>query len=132
MDNKKWYYDEIMSAPYPLGNAGRPVPALLAVELAFIPKNAKNVDAAKDFLRYLIQPATLDGYMKEAKGRWLPVMPEAVKTDPCWGSIRPIRIARSRCAKGCWGDAKLVLRLQSRLCAGQCGACLCRRLILRD
>ena len=57
MDNKKEYYDEIMSCQLPLDNAGKQVPALLGVELAFIPEGAKNVDAAKDFLRYLIQPA---------------------------------------------------------------------------
>lgn len=84
MDNKAWYYDEIMSAPYPLDNAGKPVPALLGVELGFIPKGAKNVDAAKDFLRFLTDPERLNGYLKEAKGRWLPVMPAVVKTDPYW------------------------------------------------
>jgi multiple sugar transport system substrate-binding protein len=84
MDNKKWYYDEIMSAPYPLDNAGQKVPALLGVEIAFIPKGAKNVEAAKDFLRYLMHPATLNNYLKEAKGRWLPVMPSMVHDDPYW------------------------------------------------
>ena len=48
------------------------------------PEGAKNVDAAKDFLRYLIQPANLGGYLKEAKGRWLPVMPSIVHNDPYW------------------------------------------------
>ena len=84
MDNKKWYYDEIMSAAYPMDNGGKPVSALLGVELAFIPKGAKNADAAKDFLRYLIQPAKLNSYLKQAKGRWLPVMPSTVHSDPYW------------------------------------------------
>ena len=48
------------------------------------PKGAKNADAAKDFLRYLIQPANLGDYLKEAKGRWLPVMPSIVHNDPYW------------------------------------------------
>ncbi len=84
MDNKKEYYDEIMSCQLPLDNAGKQVPALLGVELAFIPEGAKNVNAAKDFLRYLIQPANLGGYLREAKGRWLPVMPSIVHNDSYW------------------------------------------------
>jgi multiple sugar transport system substrate-binding protein len=84
MDNKKLYYDELMTAPFPLDNAGKQVPALLGVELAFIPKNAQNVDVAKDFLRYLVQPAHLGDYLKQARGRWLPVMPSIVHNDPYW------------------------------------------------
>ena len=68
MDNKKEYYDEVMSCQLPLDNAGKQVPALLGVELAFIPKGAKNVEAAKDFLRYLIQPANLGGYLQGGQG----------------------------------------------------------------
>ena len=45
---------------------------------------SKNIDGAKDFLRYLIQPTNLDTYLKEARGRWLPVMESIVKTDPYW------------------------------------------------
>ena len=73
-----------MTSPLPNDNDGKPVPVLLGVLLAFIPKGGKNVDAAKDFLKYLIQPAHLDLYLKEALGRWLPVMPSIVKSDPYW------------------------------------------------
>ena len=69
MDNKQWYYHDVITSSFPLDNAGKQVPALLGVELAFIPKGAKNVEAAKDFIRYLIQPAHLGTYLKEAKGR---------------------------------------------------------------
>jgi multiple sugar transport system substrate-binding protein len=84
MDNKKMYYEDLVTAPFPLDNAGKQVPALLGVEVAFIPKAAKNADAAKDFLRYLIQPANLGNYLKQARGRWLPVMPSIVHNDPYW------------------------------------------------
>jgi len=84
MDHKQWYYDDIASAELPHDNSGKPVPALLGVELAFIPKGAANAELAKDFIRYLIQPANLGGYLKEAKGRWLPVMPSIVHNDPYW------------------------------------------------
>jgi multiple sugar transport system substrate-binding protein len=84
MDHKQWYDHDIWSMPMPNDNAGKPVPALLAAELAFIPKGAKNVDAAKEFLRYLIQPKILGAYLKESKGRWLPVMPSIVHNDSYW------------------------------------------------
>lgn len=83
-NNKKWYYEDIMTSQLPLGNDGKPVSVLLGVLLGFIPKGSGNVDVAKDFLRYLIQPAHLDTYLKEARGRWLPVMPGLVKSDPYW------------------------------------------------
>ena len=50
----------------------------------FIPKGAKNIDAAKDFMRFIIQPAVLNAYLKESQGRWTPVMPSIVKNDPYW------------------------------------------------
>jgi len=83
-NNKQWYFEDIMTSPIPLGNDGKPVSVLLGVLLAFIPKAGKNPEAAKDFIRYLIQPEHLDTYLKEALGRWLPVMPSIVKNDPYW------------------------------------------------
>ena len=83
-DNEKLYYDDIMTSQLPLGNDGKPVSVLLGVLLGFIPKGSNNVDGAKDFLRYLIQPTHLNTYLKEARGRWLPVMPSIVKNDSYW------------------------------------------------
>ncbi len=84
IENKQWYYHDIVTSPMPLGNDGKPVPVLLSVLLGYIPKGSKNIDGAKDFLRYLIQPTNLGTYLKEARGRWLPVMPSIVKSDPYW------------------------------------------------
>jgi len=83
-DKKQWYYEDIMTSPLPLGNDGKPVSVLLGVLLPFIPKGSGNIDLAKDFLRYLIQPEHLNTYLKEARGRWLPVMPSLVKNDSYW------------------------------------------------
>jgi multiple sugar transport system substrate-binding protein len=84
INDHKIYYDEVVTQPFPLDNNGKQVPALLGVELAFIPKGAKNADAAKDFVRYLVQPSNLNNYLKQARGRWLPVMPSIVHNDPYW------------------------------------------------
>ncbi|MDE2516957.1 MAG: carbohydrate ABC transporter substrate-binding protein [Rhodospirillales bacterium] len=84
MDHKDEYYHQILTLAPPLGPDGKKVTSLVSVKLAFIPHGAKDVAAAKDFLKYLIQPAHIDAYLKAALGRWLPVMPSLVKSDPFW------------------------------------------------
>jgi multiple sugar transport system substrate-binding protein len=49
-----------------------------------IPKGAQNVEVAKDFLKYLIQPQVINEYLKTGVGRSLPAMPSVVKNDPWW------------------------------------------------
>jgi multiple sugar transport system substrate-binding protein len=83
-DKHDQYYKEIITQGIPGDNAGNAVPSLLSVPLCFIPKGAKNVDGAKDFLKYFIQPDKLNNYLKQARGRWVPVMPASVKSDPFW------------------------------------------------
>ncbi|MCW3475262.1 ABC transporter substrate-binding protein [Limobrevibacterium gyesilva] len=84
MEKTEQYYHEIITMPQPNGPDGKPVTSLVSVKLAFVPKGAPNVDAAKDFLKYLIQPKNLDTYLAQARGRWLPVMPSIVKGNPFW------------------------------------------------
>ena len=84
MDKHDQYFKEIITQGVPNGNDGAPTPSLLSVPQCFIFKGAKNVDGAKDFLKYFIQPARLNNYLKQARGRWTPVMPSLIKTDPWW------------------------------------------------
>ena len=49
-----------------------------------IPKGAQNVEVAMDFLKYAIQPAVLNEYLKAGLGRWAIPMPEVAKSDPFW------------------------------------------------
>jgi multiple sugar transport system substrate-binding protein len=76
--------DDVVTMGLPLDNAGKQFPAQLAVGGAFIPKGAKNVAMAKEFLKYLIQPKVTNEYLKTGLGRWLPAVPELVKSDPFW------------------------------------------------
>jgi len=82
--HKKEEYNDIVTMGLPNDNSGKPIPALLGVTGAFIPKGAKNVDAAKQFLKYLIQPKVMNEYLKNGLGRWLPAMPALAKSDPFW------------------------------------------------
>ena len=82
--HKKEEYDDIVTMGLPLDNGGKPIPSQLGVAGAFIAKNAKNVEVAKDFLKYLIQPKVVNEYLKAGLGRALPPMPGLVKNDPFW------------------------------------------------
>jgi len=82
--HKKDQYDDMVTLGLPNDNAGRPIPSQLGAIGSFIPKGAKNVDVAKDFLRYVIQPKVLNDYLKAGLGRFLPPMPDLVKSDPFW------------------------------------------------
>jgi len=78
------YYHDIVTMGYALNNDGKPVPAQQGSLCGLIPKGAKNVEVAKDFLKYLIQPAVLNEYLKTGLGRNLPAMQAIVKNDPWW------------------------------------------------
>ena len=60
----KQEYDDIVTMGLPLSNDGKPVPSQAGCGCALIPKGAKNVAAAKDFLKYFIQPKVNGEYLK--------------------------------------------------------------------
>jgi multiple sugar transport system substrate-binding protein len=60
---------------------------------ALIPKGAKNVDVAKEFLKYAVQPKVLNEYLKGGLGRWALPLPEIAKSDPFWFKEDPHRTA---------------------------------------
>ena len=82
--HKKEEYNDLATLGLPLDNAGKSVPSFLGSGGAFVPKGAKNVEVAKDFLKYVIQPQVMNVYLKNGLGRYLPAMPELVKDDPFW------------------------------------------------
>ena len=77
-------YDDIVTMGLPLSNEGTPVPSLLTPVNALIPEGAKNIDVAKDFLKYFIQPQVNNDWLKVGLGRNIPVMPATVRNDPWW------------------------------------------------
>ena len=81
---KKDDYDDIVTMGLPLSNEGKPVPSQAASPCGLIPKGAKNVVVAKDFLKYLIQPKVVNERLKTGLGRSIPCMPSIVKGDHWW------------------------------------------------
>ncbi len=84
IQDKQAYYHEMVVHELPRNNEGEPIPAVAPVNLAIVPRGAKNAEVAKDFLKYLIQPKINGDYLKTGLGRFLPVFPELVKNDPWW------------------------------------------------
>jgi multiple sugar transport system substrate-binding protein len=76
--------DDVTTMGLTNGNDGKPMPAQLGIGGAFIPKGAKNIDVAKDFMKFLIQPTVINDYLKNGLGRWIPPYPDVVKNDPWW------------------------------------------------
>jgi multiple sugar transport system substrate-binding protein len=77
-------YDAIETMGLPLSNEGKPVPSQSGTGCGLIPKGAKNVPVAKEFLKYLIEPKVNNEYLKVGLGRNIPCMPSIVKDDPWW------------------------------------------------
>jgi multiple sugar transport system substrate-binding protein len=84
MIHDKDKYNDVVTMGLPLDNNGKSIASQLTVGGAFIPKGAKNVDVAKDFISYVIQPKHAGAYLKAGLGRWLPAIPDIVKNDPWW------------------------------------------------
>jgi multiple sugar transport system substrate-binding protein len=84
MEKPDQYYKQIITQSMPNGNDGKPVPSIVGVSPCFIPKGAKNIDGAKELLKAFIQPDNLNKYLKETRGRFLPVMMSNIRNDAYW------------------------------------------------
>src|SRR5712671_222729 len=82
--NKKEDYDDIVTMGLPLSNDGKPVPSSAINQCGLIPKGAKTVELAKDFLKYFIQPEVNSEWLKTGLGRNIPCMPAIANDDPWW------------------------------------------------
>ena len=79
-DHRQDYYD-IQTMGLPLSNDGKQLPAVTGYSTAVVPKGAKNLAAAKEFLKYSIEPKVLAAYLKTGLGRFLPSIPSIVEND---------------------------------------------------
>ncbi len=74
-------YNDILTLGLPLSNEGKPLTSVMGTAAAVVPKGAKNIDAAKEFLKYSIEPKVLGTYLKTGLRRFLPSMPSIVEND---------------------------------------------------
>ncbi len=86
-------FEDVLTHGLPLSNDGKELPSQVALFGPVIPKGAKNVEVAKEFVKYMIQPKVLNEYLKGGLGRWALPIPEMVKSDPFWLKDDPHRSA---------------------------------------
>jgi len=91
--DKKELYDDIETRGLPLGNDGNQLPSQVWLNGPVIPKGAKNVAVAKEFIKYAVQPKVLNEYLKGGLGRFMLPVPEIAKSDPFWLKEDPHRTA---------------------------------------
>lgn len=91
--HNKEEYDDILTHGMPKGNDGQELPSQVGIGGPVIPKGAKNVTVAKEFVSYMTQPKVLNQYLKAGLGRWALPIPEIVKSDPFWLQDDPHRAA---------------------------------------
>jgi multiple sugar transport system substrate-binding protein len=96
MIDKKEEYDSTLTHPLPLSNDGNTLPAQVVGFGPVIPKGAKNVAAAKEFITYMIEPKVFNKYLKGGLGRFAIPIPEIVKSDPFWLKEDPHRTAHTQ------------------------------------
>jgi multiple sugar transport system substrate-binding protein len=82
--DKKAYYEEMVVMGLPNKNDGTMMPAQTGAGGGFIPKGAKNIELAKEFMKFFLQPAVMNENLKGGLGRWVPVTPSIVREDPWW------------------------------------------------
>jgi len=97
--DKQAYDHDMITHGLPLSNEGRALPSQTGIFGAVIPKGAKNVAVAKEFLKYSIEPKVLNEYLKGGLGRWAIPMPAIAKGDPWWLDAKdPHRVAHTQMA----------------------------------
>jgi len=77
-------YDDIETMGLALDNNSKPIVSQANNITMLLPKGAKNVEVAKDFMRYVIQPKVINEWLKAGLGRNVPPMVSVVKGDPWW------------------------------------------------
>jgi multiple sugar transport system substrate-binding protein len=94
--SNKEEYNDILTHELPLGNDGGKLPAQVVGFGPVIPKGAKKVAAAKQFINYMREPKVLNEYLKGSLGRFAIPMPDVAKSDPFWLAEDSHRTAHTR------------------------------------
>ncbi|MDB9525362.1 ABC transporter substrate-binding protein [Oscillatoria sp. CS-180] len=77
------YTEQIATRVFPNEPDGEPITYVVTIKQALIFSESSNIEAAKDFLSYLLEPDRLNTYVKGSLGRWFPAMESSLQ-DPFW------------------------------------------------
>ncbi len=90
--NDDYYFNKIKTLRWPEAPGGGPFTLRMSVHCGFIPKDSKNKELAKDFVRFLLEPGNIDQFVKASNGGFFPAQKESYK-DPFFVSADPHRAA---------------------------------------
>ena len=88
LEKQKAEYNDVITYPPQLDNDGKQLITQLDPVGTMIPKGAKNIEVAKEFQKFLIQPEVNGDWLKGALGRYLPTIPELAKNDTWWSDAK--------------------------------------------
>jgi multiple sugar transport system substrate-binding protein len=76
------YFNEMATVEWPDNPTdGKKATYMVAVKTILIPKDARNQDLGKEFIRFVLEPNRFAEYIKGANGRWFPAFTDVAK-DP--------------------------------------------------
>lgn len=81
--NQSIYNTKMSTLRWPDKFDGQPMRHLVSIKQAVIFQSSTRQEVAKDFLSFMIQPETIQGYIKGSQGRYFPVIPKLLE-DPFW------------------------------------------------
>jgi len=84
MYKDKKAYNAMVTKAVPKKNDGSPMTTQVNAGGGYIPKGAKNIEVAKEFMTYFMQPKVMNENLKAGLGRWVPAIGSLVKEDPFW------------------------------------------------
>ena len=84
VNDKEAFYHNMKTLAPMNKNDGTPMKAQVNAGGGYIPRGAKNIEVAKDFMKYFMQPKVMNDNLKAGLGRWFPAIPQLVKDDPFW------------------------------------------------
>jgi len=91
-EDEEIYLNKIRTIEFPYNPNGKEPRYLVSVKQPVIFTSSFHTKLAKEFLSYLVDPENLGTYIKGAKGRYFPIMPQLWK-DPFWSNTKDPHIS---------------------------------------
>ena len=82
-EDEEIYFNKMRTIEFPNNPNGEKPTSLVSIKQPVIFKSSAHPKLAKEFLLYLVQPENLGPYIKGARGRYFPIMPQ-LWSDPFW------------------------------------------------
>ncbi|NES06558.1 MAG: carbohydrate ABC transporter substrate-binding protein [Okeania sp. SIO2F4] len=91
-EDEEIYLNQMRTIEFPNNpNGAKPI-SLVSIKQPVIFTSSAHPKLAKEFLSYLVQPENLGAYIKGAKGRYFPIMPQLWQ-DPFWSNSKDPHIS---------------------------------------